>query len=109
MSSKYALSAIFGLALLPIASVPVTANTNSIGEAAAIADKPMLIELAARKGGGHKGGHKSAHKGGKVKAGKTANVNRSAKVNKNVKRNVNVKNVNVNVKRGLYTGRHVYT
>jgi hypothetical protein len=110
MSSKYALSAIFGLALLPIASVPVTANTNSIGEAAAIADKPMLIELAARKGGGHKGGQKSAHKGGKVSAGKSAKVNRSAKVNKNVKRNVNVnKNVNVNVKRGLYTGRHVYT
>jgi hypothetical protein len=113
MSLRYALSAMFCLALLPVASVPVTANANSIEEAAAIADKSMLIELAARKGGGHKGGaHKSAHKGGKVKASKTAKVNRSAKVNKKVQVNRNLKvnkNVNVNVKRGLYTGRHIYT
>jgi len=110
MSLRYALSAVFGLALLSVACVPVIANTTSITEAVAMAEKPILIELAARKsGGGHKGSAaKSAHKGGKVKAGRSAKV----KGNKNVhvNRNVNVKkNVNVNGKRGLYTGRHVYT
>src|SRR5262245_1026210 len=106
MSVRYALSTIFGLALLPVASMPGSASVTPIAEAGG-ADEPMVIQLAAKKGGGaHKGG--ASHKVKESKHVKVHHVN----VNKNVhvKRKVYVnKTVNVNVKRGLYKGRHVYT
>jgi hypothetical protein len=116
MRGSFALGAILGLALLPSASMPASANMASMKQAAsAAADHSLVVQVAERKGRGAKaGGAHSAKKvnknvGTKSKAG-GAHSNVKAKKNVNVKKDVNV-NVNrtVNVNRGLYSGRHVYT
>lgn len=110
MPTKFALSAIFGFALLPIASVPASANIGSMTQAAAAPADTIVSHVAQRKGTGAAKANKnvSANRSRNVNVNKKTNVNRNVNRDVNVNRNVNV-NRSVNVNRGLYTGRHVYT
>jgi len=110
MKTRFAWGAILGLTLLPLAFMPASASVASMTQAAsAAADHSLVIQVAARKGGGAKAG--KAHSAGKVNKNvgtksKVGGAKGTVKGKKNV--NVNV-NRNVNVNKGLYSGRHVYT
>ena len=96
MTKRYALSAvILGLALLPIASAPASANLAGMTQAAGTAGDDTFVIQVQRRGAVH------VNRG--VAVNRNVRVNRAVVVNRNVRVNRAVA-----VNRGLYRGRHVY-
>src|SRR5688572_2163779 len=105
MTARYALSAaILGLALLPLAPAPASANLAAMTQAAVPADDDSFVVQVQRRG------HVHVNRGMAVRRGPVV-VNRGMAVRRGpvvVNRNVRVNRAVVVGNRGLYRGRHVY-